>query len=84
MPSDDDGRDVESTAYLKNRREYMRCEVTRINSNIETELLSLSIDDKSNLVLRLEKVRKDLVKINQKIFAKLYQEGCTDENTNKE
>ena len=79
--SDDEESDSEreSIKYLKVKRKYVRGDATRISSKIETDLPTLSTEDKSRLVCRIEKVSADLEKLNEKIFTGLYKEKTSEE-----
>ena len=57
-----DEEEALTASFLRKKRRYIRSEATRINSRIDTELQSLSPEERYRLVARIEKVRTEFEK----------------------
>ena len=62
----------------------MRTEATKIRSKIETELHTLSLDEKTRLKTRIEKLLSNLESMNEQIFKCLFQDEASDDETQAE
>ena len=71
---DDEGGGKMPLPLLKNKRKYMRSDVTKINTKIDNELATLDGGEKLRLISRLEKVNFGLESLNEQIFNRLLLE----------
>ena len=81
-----DESDSEETniSFLKHKRKYMRSETTKINTKIDAEISTLTVEEKLRLIARIEKLSLNLEKINQKIFKCLFKEKAEESVTQTE
>ena len=70
-----------SISYWKTKRKYMRGELTKIHTKIEVQLSTLSVEVKTKLQTRLEKLPSDIESVNDKILKGLFSTKASEEST---
>ena len=70
--------------YLKNKRKYMRSEVTKTHTKIASEINTLSVEEKTRILSRLGKLRAEVEVINEKIFSCLFSAAASEESKQRE
>ena len=64
--------------YETRIRGYLRSEITRHKNKVDAQLSTLSIEEKSKILARLDKIAVELPPLNEAILKGLMEGECTE------